>query len=196
MDTRWRIPPGQLVRQGVLAPLQTDHRQQLLRLRVLLDVSGLPADLQRQADVVDGAAPGQERRVLEDEGEVARPSGLARRAPEDTDGAAGDRHEIRDGPEQRRLAAARGPQHGDESALRNLEADPVQRGDAAGLRLEADRQLPHRDCRGGGGFSARRRGGCGRHPICFLSDSVADRISVVITSSTVGVSPLNCPSFA
>ena len=62
--------------------------------------------------------------------------------------------------------------------------------------VEADRQLPHRNGRGGGGFSDRRRRGGRRHPICFLRDSVASRIFVVMTSSTVGVSPLNCFSSA
>ena len=93
-----------------------------------------------------------------------------------------DRDQIGDGPEQGRLAASRGSKHGDEAAGRHVEAHPVEGGDAAGLALEPDRQVTHRD-------------GDGHHPgypICFRKDSVAARISSVITSSTPGTAPLNC----
>ena len=197
MDTRWRIPPESSWGRASSRPCSPTSASSSSGSACCLTCPACRPTSRGRRTLSTALRQGSSVASWKTKAK-SRPAGLLRRAAEDADGAAGDRHQIRDGPQQRRLAAARRPQHGDEAALRHLEADPVQGGDAARRRVpvEADRQLPHRNGRGGGGFSDRRRRGGRRHPICFLRDSVASRIFVVMTSSTVGVSPLNCFSSA
>ena len=69
------LAAGQLVRIGVGAVLQAHQFQQFVRRAAAL-AAGAAADLQRQLDVLQRGAPGQQRRVLEHEADVAA---LARR---------------------------------------------------------------------------------------------------------------------
>ena len=144
-------PARELMGQGTLAPLVGRPAPAAPPApRAARPPPPAPADLQRQADVVDDAAPGQQRRVLKNEGEVAGPAGLLRRTAEDADRPRSHRNQIGDGPQQCGLAAARRPQHGDEAGFGHLEADLVERGNAAGVSVETDYQVAYRDRRGGG----------------------------------------------
>jgi hypothetical protein len=104
------------------------------------------------------ARPGHQRRVLEHHREPA--AGTADRfevlAPP-ADPPAGRRDEAGDHPEQRRLPAARRPEHGHELAGADREVDRIDRARAVGVGLRDRAELDDRRPPGGG----RRRADCG-----------------------------------
>src|SRR5918993_65991 len=105
--------------------------------------------LERERDVLRHGAPVVEHGVLEDDPVVAVESGPVRRLPVDEHLALARLDQVADDPQQRRLAASRGPDQGDELARLDVEVDPVEREHVAAL--EALREGGDRD---GGGIRA------------------------------------------
>src|SRR5262249_33611372 len=107
------------------------------------------AHLRPERDIVEHGAPGKQREGLEDDAAIAARS--FHRLTPDQDFSAGDWDEARDHVQDRRLAAARGPDHRDELAGRDLERDVAHRSHLrAGIEVEislrqiADREALHR----------------------------------------------------
>ena len=108
---------------------------------------GRPArQLERVGDVVGGRAPRQQARLLEDEPDP-RVGAVDRRLAEER--LAGDRPEQPcDDPQQRRLAAAVGPDERDDAAVRDGEVDAVEdRQGGPGPAREGERQVVQADGR-------------------------------------------------
>ncbi len=119
--------------QGQHAP----RRGQPLRL-------GHPAQLEREGHVVERGEPGQEVRLLEDHAHLAghgAGDGLAVAEHGPDRGPAQARHQR----EQGGLAAAAGAHHRRELAVRDLEVDPVERGDTRAVGAEAMGDAADRD---------------------------------------------------
>ena len=106
---------------GQADALELLHRHRLARGRVAA------LDLQRQHDVGEHRAPWKERRRLEDVAVGAGQARLVRAHAVDLDRARGDRLEVGDDAQQRRLAAARRADERDELAGRDRQVDLAQR---------------------------------------------------------------------
>lgn len=132
-DTRCCMPPESLVRQALLEAAEAGQVQQLPG--PLAVPRPAPAeDLDREQDVVQHRAPGQQGGPLEQHGDVA--AGLGDRRAGHGDLALGDRQQPGDHAEQGGLAAAGAAEDGDELALRDVEVDAAQRLDAARAAVE------------------------------------------------------------
>src|SRR5215213_3580437 len=105
--------------------------------------------LEREGDVLRHGAPVVEDGVLEDDPVVAVEPRPVRLLAVDEHVALGRADQVADDPEERRLAAARGADQGDELTRLDVEVDPVEREHVA--PLEALREVLHED---GGGFGA------------------------------------------
>ena len=116
---------GELRRKLVAMLGEVDHREILVDDRRPLGASAA-AHAQREAHVLLGGEPGQERRagVLEEHDAVL--AGAAHRRAFELHLAAAARLEAGEDVEQRRLAAARGTEQADELALGHLEVDAVE----------------------------------------------------------------------
>src|SRR5690606_34974669 len=118
---------------GVLGAGEPDAREQRRRL--------LGRSVRaREQQVLDGGAPGQEARVLENE---AGRRGLAGLNAVDLDPAPIVGVDAGDEPEQGGLADTRRPNQGDDRGRRNLKAESGEYGDEVtiALLLEVDVQL-------------------------------------------------------
>ena len=113
--TRWRIPPGELVRVGPLEALQPELCEQRGRAAARPRARE-PGDAQRQRGVVDGAQPRQQQVAL---GHQHR--GRAR------DRAAVGQLQPADQLEQRALAAAARPDHRQQLAAGGAQGDAGER---------------------------------------------------------------------
>ena len=124
--------PGKFgAKAGKIDQLQS-FRDARLALRL-----GEAHDLERQRDVAGDAAPRIERRGLEHIAIGAVEARFVRTHAIDADCAAGRSLEIRDGAQERGLAAARRSDEGDELASRDLQADVAERLDRAIGGVEA-----------------------------------------------------------
>src|SRR5215210_2612916 len=108
-----------------------------------------PGHLQREGDVLRNGAPVVEDGVLEDDPVVAVEPRRMGALAVDEDLALSGPDQVGDDPEERRLAAARGADQGDELARLHVEIDPVEREHVPSL--EALREVLHED---GGGVGA------------------------------------------
>src|SRR5262249_27549906 len=108
----------ELVWIGVLPAGETDQRQELFG-RACAGARPSAADLERQPHVVERGAPGQQRRVLEDEADLAAAARRRRRLAPHPDATARRLDEIGDDAEQGRLAAPRGPEQAEEPTTRH-----------------------------------------------------------------------------
>jgi hypothetical protein len=130
-------------------------------------------ELEREADVVAYAAPGQQGGVLKHEGlrGPTRGAGLLGGEARDAELAARGREQAGDGAQQGRLAAAGGADERHELAAAQLEVDAVEREQAAGeAQLEVtDADQGARWGRGRGGFWGRRCGHRGAKLTRFLA---------------------------
>ena len=131
-------PPGQLVREPALEPGQPDQLQQFVRpvpVRIFVLALFLAAgDLDREQDVRQHRAPGQQGGSLEHERDVpAGPlDGLARHL----DPAVRRRQQSRDQPEQGGLATPGPADQRDELVLLDVQVDPVEGLNLATAALE------------------------------------------------------------
>ena len=131
---------GQFPGKAVLVAFEADRFQELARLFAVLPFFTMDAaamrlhNLERQQHVVDRRAPGQQVGILERHADRLERAGD--RLAFDGERAAGRRMQAGDEPQERALAAARGPDHGDELAVRDLQADfldCLERGGAAAI---------------------------------------------------------------
>ena len=136
---------GQLPRVAVAEPVEADGREQRPRLLAILGLFSAEAapvrldDLERQEDVVDDLAPGQQVRVLESHaGDLDRP---AHPVAEDDDLAGIRRHEPGDQLHQRGLAAAGRADDGGELAAADGERRILQGEHAARHALIGERHV-------------------------------------------------------
>ena len=115
----------ELVGAGALEALQAEGREERVRAGARL-VARRPAQAQRERRVVDRAQPRQQVVALghEHRGVGAHAAGVGRLQPA---------HEL----EQRRLAAAAGPDDGDDLAGADLEVDAVERAHRAERAADA-----------------------------------------------------------
>ena len=139
---------GELARIGLLEALEADQRQHLGGAGLGLGLAH-GFEHQRHHHVGDGGRPRHQRRVLEDEAEIALGTTggiIGRRRPVDAAGAGCA--EPGDHAQQRRLAAARRAQQADELALREVEIDIPDRERAVAELLgdpgDADQRPRHR----------------------------------------------------
>ena len=139
----------QLARVGAGERLEADERAAPPATSSRAASRDLPAQAQRQPDVLGDRGPGHQRRLLEDEADVAR---AVPARPDDP--PRGRPHEPRDQPQRRRLAAARRPQQRDEVALVDLSATS-----AAARRRRRRRPCPPAPS---AGAARARRGASGR----------------------------------
>ena len=109
---------------AVLEALEPDEGEELERARPH-PLASQPLHVDRQQHVVEHGAPGEEHGRLEDDADVAPRA--ADRRPAEIGPALRRRDEAGEDLEERRLAAARGPHHGDELPLGHAEVDVVQR---------------------------------------------------------------------
>ena len=198
--TRWRMPPESSCGYADSLPFRPDQLEQLARRR--LGAAGAAhRHLQRQLDVGQRRAPGQERRILEHEADVAAQARGLGRGAEDADLAVVGRDQVGDDAQEGRLAAARRAEQRQELARGDVEAQALQRGDRPPRREEADAQVAAADRQAGAAsaFAA----GCargGRTAAAVIVQAfrraawVALRMSRVMTSSTFGVLAVNWPS--
>jgi hypothetical protein len=114
-------------------PHQLQQRLGTMRRRVPLAPA---AHLEGQRDVADGVAPEEEAGMLEHEAELARQPRAPGRSTAHLESAARGLEHIGHEAQQRRLAAARGPDEGDQLAAPHLEGDAVERSDASRRRGE------------------------------------------------------------
>ena len=110
-ETRWACPPDSC--SGQASSLSVRPTSSSVCSGQLVAVAALGAVEQRQRDVLLHPAPRQQPRLLERDG----------RAAGDLDLARGDRVEVRQAAQQRRLAAAAAPEQGDELAGPDVEVD-------------------------------------------------------------------------
>jgi hypothetical protein len=127
--------------------LQAHEFQQLLRRAAAL-AAGAAAHLQRQLHVLQRGAPGQQRRVLEHEADVAVLARGLRRGRQHLDAAPAGLQQVGHHAQEGRLAAARGPQQREELALRHVEVEALDGGDVAALGEKAHADVAA--CNGGG----------------------------------------------
>src|SRR5437867_628670 len=83
-------------------------------------LTGNALHFEHDRGVLQGGPPGEQHRSLEDEAEGPLPAGLVRLPAEDLDGAGGGREEVRDDPQEGRLAAPRRAENGGELPLVHL----------------------------------------------------------------------------
>src|SRR4051794_31357532 len=120
----------------VAEALKLDELQHLLH--PLVPLIPLPAcELERKRHVLRDGAPVVEHSVLEDDPEVVVASRLTRGLTVHRDRAVRRLDEIADDAQERRLAAARGPDERDELSLLDLEVDVLER-DRPALELLRD----------------------------------------------------------
>ena len=72
IETRWRMPPESSCGKLLLPAFEPDELEQLARRRRAGGQAAEAADLERQLDVLQRRAPGQQRGILEHEAERAR----------------------------------------------------------------------------------------------------------------------------
>jgi hypothetical protein len=159
---------GQLRRAGVLEALEPDQLDQ--RVDRLLGHLGA-AHLQRELDVGPHRPPREQGRVLEGDAEVAAAPGDRRGLAVDQGAAGGRLLQVGQDAQDRRLAAARRAQQGDEGAVGGGQADVVEGGDRRPLDLELlgepledDAQSPLRHGTGRGERGLGQRVGHGADP--------------------------------
>ena len=188
---------GELVRQGVLAALEPDQFQKFGRSAVAdrqLDAA-LAAHFQRQFDILQRRAPGQERRVLEHEGELAGETGGFGGFPEHRHLARRRRNQVRHQAKHRRFPAARRAEDRVERPLLDIERQVPDRG----KRSEPDVGIAEggrdRGRHGGNGFDGFDLGHFS-YPNLGRTSAVASRTDRVIMSSSVGAALLNWPSLS
>jgi hypothetical protein len=133
-------PAGELVRVVLREPGEPDHRQHLPRARLALG-AGHAAVLETERDVVAHGAPGQQGVLLEHHRgqRRSRPLGL------DAHLASGRVDEAGQDAQQRRLAAAAGPDDAEELTDLSLQRDPVERDHRAPAALESHADFVHDD---------------------------------------------------
>jgi hypothetical protein len=178
------LAAGKLVRQPVGQRGKVHQRHQLVAAVVDGARQAAEPHLQRQADVVAHAAPGEQRRILEDEADTAPRADPMRRLAEHTDRAGKRRDQIGDDPEQGRLAASGRAEDDEQRAGLDREIETGDHGDRLAAAGIADRQPLGAD-------RVRRARGV-LHPQApgaasfGLSAAVISRILVVYTSSALG----------
>src|SRR5580704_10545214 len=106
----------ELMREASFPAFEAHEPQELARRRRARRQAAMPADLERQRDILERRAPGQERRVLEDEAQRPVEPGFTRRAAKHGDRSARRREKIGDEPQERGLAAPRWPEKAHETA--------------------------------------------------------------------------------
>jgi hypothetical protein len=131
-----------LIWEGVLESFETDQRDVVSHEPPPLLGRG---SVEAEDQIALQVEPGEERGLLEDEDARAPglPHGLAVHAHLAPVGLL----EARQHAEQRRLAAARRADHGDELAVAHREADVVEDGERAAPRRERLGEAAHRDLR-------------------------------------------------
>ena len=150
---------GQFAGKGAGEPGQADQFQQLVRRPVGAAGAGPAHHIQRQCDVLPHGAPGQQRGLLEHEADGVLAPSVTGRCAADRDASAGRRQDISDQPQQRRFAAAAGPDDGHEAFGGHVQGDILQRGDRLAAALEHDRGLFDGDVSGHGLFAVMQAGG-------------------------------------
>ena len=162
-----------------------------------------PRDVGAELDVLQRRQPGEQVEGLEDEADPAAPEGRQRRAGRAGDVLAGHhdpplggRVEGADEVEQRRLAAARGPQHHDELAPVDRQVDVLEGADrrvahpvAARDPLERDQVAHARGSRVG------RRGatGAGRPALRGIRDAPATKCRCARAAQRATIASSNPP---
>jgi len=126
------------VRIGIFPAGQPDQGEQLLG-RSVAAAAIRAANLERQADVLDDRAPGEQRGILEHEADVAVAARRLGRPAEHGDRAGRWRHQIGDHAQQCRLAATGGPEQREEAAVGHAQTDVVERVDGAAVGRETNR---------------------------------------------------------
>jgi hypothetical protein len=132
----------QLRGPGLLKALQADQLDQVSDL-----IPGGPdaRDLQRQPDVGGDVAPGQQARVLEGDAKVVLVPRHRRLLAMQERRTRGRRLQPSENAQHRRLAAAGGPEQGQERALRGLQVHTAQGGKGFAAQLELLRQAGQAD---------------------------------------------------
>lgn len=165
------LAPGQLMRIAVGQMRQADQLDPVVGPRIDRSRDALLPHLQRQRDILPHGPPGQQRCVLEDEGDFAPPARLRGCPAEHRQPPVKRRKKVRHRTQQGRLAAAGRTENGQKFAPADAEVDAGQnagRLDSAGI---ADSQIL--------GFDGRCFRQIRSHAIFGRSPAVMSSISVV-----------------
>jgi ferredoxin len=144
------MPPESCHGYALSKPARTDAAELLHRHGLALG-GFAPLDLQRQHDVGQDGAPGEQRRSLEDVAIGASQPRLVRTHAIDLDRSRRDRLQIGNDAQKGRLAAARRTDEGNELARRDGQVDLAQ-----GVHRRVYRQIDDADAARGDGELARR----------------------------------------